>query len=324
MAKGGGASRPRFRLLPTVLLTAAILLLPTAVYAWGRSSDSFTIHRVDVTGTDVVPRRQALRLLRRDYLGGNLFTVTTAKVRDSLSPLPYVAAVTVDRDFPDVLRVHVVEYQPALYVSAGGRWYVVAGDGHVICEQKVAESRKGARSGSASAEGSTDASAEASAQDGTSAEAAQGATPAAETTGTAVAADAGGERPLSAREARRLESLLAGPTGAALELPRMAVAGALAAGAAADDRGVKAALLVLEGLPSSLRRDVAVVEAGEDGGLDLRFAGGPVVVWGGAARSLAKTLALRAVLSTYKESGQACTFVDVSVPDRVLARPLLK
>jgi POTRA domain, FtsQ-type len=293
------------------------------VYAWGRSSDSFTIHRVDVTGTDVVPRRQALRLLRRDYLGGNLFTVTTAKVRDSLSPLPYVAAVTVDRDFPDVLRVHVVEYQPALYVSAGGRWYVVAGDGHVICEQKVAESRKGARSGSPSAEGSTDASSEASAQDA-SADAAQGATPAAETTGTAVVADAGGQRPLSAKEARRLESLLAGPKGAALELPRMAVAGALVAGAAADDRGVKAALLVLEGLPSSLRRDVAVVEAGEDGGLDLRFAGGPVVVWGGAARSLAKTLALRAVPSTYKESGQACTFVDVSVPDRVLARPLLK
>ena len=58
MAKGGGANRPRFRLLPTVLLAAAILLLPTAVYAWGRSSGSFTVNHVSATGTEVVPRPQ--------------------------------------------------------------------------------------------------------------------------------------------------------------------------------------------------------------------------------------------------------------------------
>ncbi|MCX6373141.1 MAG: hypothetical protein NTX16_08670 [Actinobacteria bacterium] len=65
MAKGGGASRPRFRLLPTVLLTAVILALPTAVYGWGRSSSSFAIHKIEVGGTQLVTERSVLRLLRR-------------------------------------------------------------------------------------------------------------------------------------------------------------------------------------------------------------------------------------------------------------------
>ena len=76
MTRARGASRPRFRLLPTVLLTLAILGLPTVVYAWGRSSSSFDITTVEVAGTRLVPEKRALRLLRRDYAGHNLFTVT--------------------------------------------------------------------------------------------------------------------------------------------------------------------------------------------------------------------------------------------------------
>jgi hypothetical protein len=302
MAKGGGASRPRFRLLPTVLLTAAILLLPTAVYAWGRTSDSFTVRRVEVSGTDVVPRRQVLRLLRHDYLNRNLFTVTTAGVRHTLAPLAYVAGVHIDRAFPHDLRVRVVEYQPALFAYAGGRWYVVAADGRVICEQAVTKKEKSGGDQQATA---TDA----------------GASAAAETT---VSAQAGDGTALSAKELHVLDVLQAGPQGATLDLPRMAVPGSLKPGSAVADAGVHDALAVIVGLPSSLRGDVAVAEASGDSQLTLRFAGGPLVVWGEPSRSQAKTLALRAVLSRYRETGKTCTFADISVPDRVLARPVLK
>ena len=301
MAKGGGASRPRFRLLPTVLLTAAILLLPTAVYAWGRTSDSFTVRRVEVSGTDVVPRRQVLRLLRHDYLGRNLFTVTTAGVRHTLAPLAYVAGVQVDRAFPHDLRVRVVEYRPALFGYAGGHWYVIAADGRVICEQAVTKKKGGGD------------------QQATAIDA--GASAAAETT---VSAQAGDGTDLSAKELHVLDVLQAGPHGATLDLPRMAVAGSLKPGSAVADAGVRNALAVIGGLPSSLRGDVAVAEASGDSQLTLRFAGGPLVVWGDASRSQAKTLALRAVLSRYREVGKTCTFADISVPDRVLARPALK
>ena len=109
-----------------------------------------------------------------------------------------------------------------------------------------------------------------------------------------------------------------------IDLPRMAVAGDLKPGTTVRDRGLRDALAVLEGLPGSLRADVAVAESSGDSQLMLRFAHGPLVVWGDPSRSRAKTLALAAVLARYGQTGTTCTFADVSVPDRVLARPVLK
>ena len=86
MTRARRASRPRFRLLPTVLLTLAILGVPTVVYAWGRSSSSFDIAKVRVAGARLVPDKRALRLLQHDYSGRNLFTVTGGDVRKTLGP----------------------------------------------------------------------------------------------------------------------------------------------------------------------------------------------------------------------------------------------
>jgi hypothetical protein len=293
MPKGGGANRPRFRLLPTVLLTVAILALPTVVYGWGRSSSSFAIRDIVVTGTTLVPQRRVLRQLRKDYLGHNLFTVTTKDVRVSLSALCYVSDARVDRDFPGTLRVSIVEHRPAVYVLAGSRWYVIADDGHVICEEKQPTGVK------------TEASTE--------------------TTPTAAGMDVAAGLPApTGRAARLLAALQAGPPAALLRLPRLAADGEVAAGTTLADAGLRAALPVVTGLPTGLRDRLAVVEATPKGQLTLRFAGGPLVVWGGAERTLAKALALRAVLDRYRAASQECAFVDVSIPDRALARPVLK
>ena len=121
-------------MLPSVLLTAAILLLPALLYAWGRHADSFAVERVTVAGGHRVSEKQALRTLRREFLGDNLFTITTGDVRAALDEYCYLAAVEVDRDFPTDLRVRLVEHRPSMYVLAKGRWFVVADTGHVICE----------------------------------------------------------------------------------------------------------------------------------------------------------------------------------------------
>ena len=120
--KKGGASRRRFRVLPTVLLTVAILGFPSIVYALGRSSSSFQITHVSVSGTDLIPRRAVMRLLQRDHLGENLFSVTHDDVRRTLDPLVYMRDVHIDRDFPHTLRVRVVEHRPALHVLARNGW----------------------------------------------------------------------------------------------------------------------------------------------------------------------------------------------------------
>lgn len=143
MANGGAAGRSRFRLVPTVLLTLAILLLPTAMYVWGRSSSSFTIDRVVVDGAHLVQQQRLQRLLRKEYLGHNLFTVTTDDVRGTLKPLPYVATATIDRDFPTTLRVRIEEHVPVAYALADDHWYVIASDAHVITELKPASEKIG-------------------------------------------------------------------------------------------------------------------------------------------------------------------------------------
>jgi hypothetical protein len=293
-----------------VLLTAAILALPTAVYGWGRSSSSFAIHKVAVSGTQLVPERRVLRLLRRDYLGHNLFTVTTKDVRASLASLCFISDARVDRDFPGTLRVSVVEHRPAVYVLAGNRWYVVADDGHVICEEK--QPRVAATDAVAGAGSAATASTRSSGADS-------------EATATVSDADAAAGLPApTGRAARLLAVLQAGPPGATLRLPRLAADGPVAVGTTPAAVGLRAALPVVAGLPRVLRDRLAVVETTPEGQLTLRFTAGPVVVWGGAERTLAKALALRVVLDHYEAVSRDCAFVDVSIPDRVLARPVLK
>jgi cell division septal protein FtsQ len=317
MTRARRASRPRFRLLPTLLLTLAILGVPTVVYALGRSSSSFDIVHVRVAGTHLVPDKRALRLLTRDYSGRNLFTVTGGDVRKTLAPLRLIADATVDRDFPDTLSVRITEYAPAAYALAGERWYVLDESGYVICTAaEAADQLTVAKKRAAGASASPSASASATPAPG---ETAAVATDAAGTTGAAgttdaAAAGAGGSE---------TERLVAGPADAVLQLPRIAVSGRVREGVVVDDTATADMLRAITALPGSLRRKLAAVQD-EDGQLTLRFSGGPVALWGDAQRTLAKTVALRTVLAEYADAGKTCTLLDVSIPDRTLAKPVLQ
>lgn len=322
MTRARGASRPRFRLLPTVLLTLAILAVPTAVYAWGRSSSSFDIQTVRVSGTHLVPAKKALRLLQRTYVGENLFTVTAKDVRATLEPQSFVAGVTVDRAFPHTLKVGITEYVPAAYARTGTRWYVVAESGYVIgAAADVAKQVDAARAAPAATPGaaaSPDASASPDAA--ASADAAGGD---ADLAATATAGDTAITGDATTGDAAELTArLVAGPAAAVLPLPRIAVEGRVRAGVVLDDEVTAQKLAVIAALPNSYRRKLAAVEE-EDGQITLRFDGGPVAVWGDAERTLAKTVALRTVLSEYEKAGKTCTQIDVSIPDRTLAKPVL-
>jgi cell division septal protein FtsQ len=300
MANGGGSGRPRFRLVPTVLLTLAILLVPTALYAWGRSSSSFTIDNVVVTGAHLVKQQRLQRLLRQEYVGRNLFTVTTDDVRGTLKPLTYVARATIDRDFPTTLRVRIEEHQPVAYVLSADRWYVVAADAHVITMLAPGSEA------TATAAGVGSAAAEAS---GSSGGASEGSAAAA-----ADQADAGGEH---------LAVLKAGPPGAEARLPRLAAAGKVEAGRGLDDPEARLAVNVVAGLTEPLRERLAVVVV-HGGRVTLHFSDGLLVKWGERDRGAAKTLALRAVLVDYDKRDVDPTLIDVSTPERTLGRPVLK
>ncbi len=96
----------------------------------------------------------------------------------------------------------------------------------------------------------------------------------------------------------------------------------LSVGATIADTRVRAALSVLAALPRSLRRSVLGARATATS-IRVVVSGGPTIEFGDTSRLTAKVLALRAVLGRYRQHHIACTFVDVSVPDRPLGAPLL-
>jgi hypothetical protein len=100
------------------------------------------------------------------------------------------------------------------------------------------------------------------------------------------------------------------------------VDGRVREGAVLDDEATAQKLAVITALPNSYRRRLAVVDE-KDGQLTLRFDDGLVATWGDAERTLAKTVALRTVLAEYEDAGKTCTEIDVSIPDRTLAKPVL-
>jgi hypothetical protein len=358
MAQRGGDRRFRIRILPSVLLTAAILLLPAMLYAWGRQADSFEVRQIKVTGTKRVPRKEVATLLRRDYLGTNLFRVTQADVLATLDKLPYVAGVVVDRRFPTTLHVEVIEYRPAAYVLSRDHWYVVSDSGHVVDKLPATEATMDGETG---AEDTTAAgSGEAALGDGVST--ADGAATTSETTGASATPAPGASGSPVAEETASLgdgatvggvandagtdttdavdavgqdassqatdpaavaAALSRGPHGVKLQLPRIASSQKLKPGAQVRDEDLRTALAVVAGLPGSLRRRVNVVDVQPGGQVTLSLDGSLTVEMGDTTRLLAKVLSLRAVLRAYEVRGKSATFVDVSIPDRPLARPRL-
>jgi hypothetical protein len=129
----------------------------------------------------------------------------------------------------------------------------------------------------------------------------------------------------AAAQESRQEAFARGPKDpVAARLPRLLVDKAPREGARAGDPAIDAALLVLDGLSPAIRRRVARVDVDPALQVDLRLNDGLRLRMGAAERLRAKLLALRAVLEVYRARGQRPTVVDLSVPQRPLAAPLLK
>ena len=285
MTRARRASRPRFRLLPTVLLTLAILGVPTVVYAWGRNSSSFDIKHRDASPARTSCRdKRACKLLRHDYLGHNLFTVTGEDVRGTLQPL----SLRRRRDGGPRLSRHARgdhHRVPAGGLRAGRR-PLVRGRRERLrrsappprrppsCPRGRKPARRALRAGVRLAVARrprrhADAATAGDASATTTPAAGAGAPPATPTIGGA--ADTGSCRPGDSSPAR---------TRRRCRCPRIAVVRPGPQGRRAHRQGAPPRCSrVITALPRSLRRRWPRCE--DDGGqLTLRFAGGPVTVVG--------------------------------------------
>jgi cell division protein FtsQ len=115
-----------------LLAAAAILLLASGYQFWLRDSSLVAVERVTVTGLTTSDSARV-----RMALTGASRTMTTLHVdhealERAVAGFPVVRELEVTADFPDRLRIHVVEHVPAaVAVSEGGR-VAVAGDGTIL------------------------------------------------------------------------------------------------------------------------------------------------------------------------------------------------
>jgi hypothetical protein len=280
-------------LLPALLTAALIVLLPLVIFTVGRHSGAFTVRRVVVTGAAQLPKGTVTTLLERAYVGHNLFTIDAAAVRKTLAAYTYLADVTIDRDFPSTLRVHLIEYAPAIYLLSGQDWYVVSQEGRVLTKLKRAKPTPSPSPTVSSSSG------------------------AASSTPGATASPGPGKKPTTGGV-----TLRAGPPDPQLSLPAMRTTAPLSVGTTVSGRPVLDGLAVLAALPPALRRDAAVITT--DGGtIAIEERAGLKMAFGDTSRLDAKVLALHAVLGRYASRQVTPTFVDVSVPDRPIASPRL-
>jgi hypothetical protein len=322
-------SRRRRRALTTIALALLIVAVPLAVYTWGRESGTFAVRHVVVAGQRSAHTRVLRAVLRRRFLGVNLFMVSTARVRAALAGFPYVDRVVIDRDFPDTLRVRMTEYVPAALLLSAGQWYVVSSGGRVLAQASTS-----ATGGSPS---STASPTTGSSPGVTGTPTASGApvtsiSPTASGSPVAGASTAGlsaGQPSASSTAKPQISETTLPQPAASVGLPRGArhlpvvVSSAPAiVGTTVADPHARQALAVLAALPAALRRGALGARA-SDTSIRVYVAGGPTIEFGDTGGLAAKVLSLKAVLARYRAHHIACTYVDVSVPDRPLGAPLL-
>jgi cell division septal protein FtsQ len=294
------------RRLPLALaLVGLVVLVPLVVYATGRRTSSFDVRRIVVGGQRPAHTRELRATLTEAFLGENLFGIDGGDVGKALSGFPYVAAVAVDRDFPQTLRVRVTEYVPAALLHAGGDWYVVSSDGRVFAA--AAPSPSPTPSGQATAGSDL------------------GATPTPSTSTTALAGSASPgatSAPSTSASAGEAAGPPPGIPAALLRLPVVTTGAAVTLGEDVPDQRVRDALAVLAALPRRLLSQAATAHASTSSarvtlrsGLQLEF--------GSADGLTAKMAALAAILGRYQARHVTPTYVDVSTPQLSLARPLL-
>jgi hypothetical protein len=298
------------RRLPLALaLVGLVVLVPLVVYATGRRTSSFDVRRIVVHGQRPAHTRELRATLGKSFLGENLFGIDGGDVRRALSGFPYVAAVAVDRDFPQTLRVRVTEYLPAALLHTGDDWYVVSADGRVFAAATPSPSPS--PSGRAAAGASPGVT-------GTSAATAT-ATPV-----SPVATSSPGTTPAPATSTAPGETagLPPGVPAALRRLPVITTDATVTLGEDVPDQRVRDALAVLAALPRRLRDQASTAHAStSSAGITLRS--GLQLEFGSAEGLAAKMAALTAILDRYRSHHVTPTYVDVSTPQLSLARPLL-
>ena len=136
------ASRPAIPAKWRQRIAAALLsvvVLGALYMLWLRDSSLVQVHDVTITGlsSDDAPRIRAA--LEAEATEMTTLHVRRDRLDRAVEGFPVVRAVVASPDFPNGLRIHVVEHNPAAVVESGHARMPVAADGSILRGVPVAE-----------------------------------------------------------------------------------------------------------------------------------------------------------------------------------------
>ncbi len=116
----------------SLLLTLCVLLCLAAGLWWVLHHPSFAVQRITVEGE--VSRNNALTLRTNvvPHLSGNFFTLELDQARRAFESVPWVRAAVIHREFPNRLRVRLLEQHPVALWGEEGSSTLVNEQGQVF------------------------------------------------------------------------------------------------------------------------------------------------------------------------------------------------
>jgi cell division protein FtsQ len=119
--------------LASVMLTLVVLGAVAAAALWVARRPMFAIHRIEVDGDLSRNNVHTIRANAMPKLHGSFFTLNLAQAKAAFESVPWVRRATVQRVWPDTLRVQLVEHQPAaLWRGEDGADRLVNTEGEVF------------------------------------------------------------------------------------------------------------------------------------------------------------------------------------------------
>lgn len=137
-----GAGRLVVRLVMTMLTLSLVTVLGIGLlygYRVITSHPYFGLKEIQVTGNTRISRGDILKIAEVG-LGLNSFAMNVSQVESRVSENPWVQSATVRREFPDRLRIAVVEKVPAFWLRQGDTLYFADSRGRVIAPMHPGES----------------------------------------------------------------------------------------------------------------------------------------------------------------------------------------
>lgn len=129
----GIAGETRFQLRRLVQWFAVALVLVIAALVFRQSvllnDDYFPVNELQLVSSFEQVDADAIKALIEPELGRNFFALPVDRIHDQVIALPWVAQVWVDRVFPDILRLRVLEQKP---IARWGDSTLLGQDGDVF------------------------------------------------------------------------------------------------------------------------------------------------------------------------------------------------